>query len=211
MQRRDAPRRCVFIAHCRPQVGHVEDILYGLQQRSGGGRSPGPSPMHNGGGGEHANGHAHSPASPGGSPHRAPPPRSFRQADKQEAEEVRVHQQMQASHIFKAQMKQYDQAYLNKLEEYIVSVVQSRGGRQPEKCLGLTRTAGAAPGAHGTATRASGLHKDSRRSPWGPWDSHKSFWASQGQPEEPLGPMGQPQELLGFTRTAGGAPGAAHA
>jgi hypothetical protein len=42
-------------------------------------------------------------------------------ADREAADEVRQHQQVHASQIFKAQQKQYDPAYMENLDEYMVS------------------------------------------------------------------------------------------
>ncbi|KAG1668473.1 hypothetical protein FOA52_005246 [Chlamydomonas sp. UWO 241] len=118
------------------KIGQVEEILYALLKRSGPPpASPGVSspartkaaarPAANGAG-DHGNGGAHSPAASASPQKRAPsasggqpPPRSFRESDKVEAAEVRQHQQMQASQIFKAQMKQYEPAHLKDLEDYI--------------------------------------------------------------------------------------------
>lgn len=86
------------------KVGQVEDLLYSLQQRIGGGAAKRNSD---------SNGRAPPPTNGAG------PPKSFRTSDREAADEVRQHQQVHASQIFKAQQKQYDPAYMENLDEYI--------------------------------------------------------------------------------------------
>ncbi|GAX77716.1 hypothetical protein CEUSTIGMA_g5159.t1 [Chlamydomonas eustigma] len=99
------------------KTGHVEELLYQLQQRQAQSQSPtksaAPQPAQQVGNGRAAP----APTSPqGGSQQR----RMNRvEADAQEAAELRARQQMQASQIFKAQQKQYEQAYLEHLDEYM--------------------------------------------------------------------------------------------
>uniref|UniRef100_A0A7S0RCX9 Kinesin-associated protein n=1 Tax=Chlamydomonas leiostraca TaxID=1034604 RepID=A0A7S0RCX9_9CHLO len=95
------------------KVGTVEDLLYQLQQRLGGGgmaaSPPPPQPR--------------APAAPQAPPAEKPKrgmiaPRKENIAA-EEAAEMRARQQQQASQIFKVQQKQYDPAYLNELDSYI--------------------------------------------------------------------------------------------
>lgn len=51
--------------------------------------------------------------------------------DPEEAAEMRARQQQQASQIFKVQQKQYEPAYLEELDSYIVGEVQLSWGSCP--------------------------------------------------------------------------------